>query len=207
MAIESVCLNITPLYPPTLFSPLGTRQSPRTCVILCFFHWSRHWACQWAGREREGEREDVWAGFGWIGESIGLVRTGGEAVCCSWRDWDALILWGLVSSFLSMVFSLTVSLENHEKLDWKVLLVLTNTSMVSSIVREMRWANFQGCWALQLQLKGTTGAQQFFKLGFGVDSPPPPIWWSFSSLWGMFSVLIFSEDSLSHLIILYCLIL
>lgn len=58
---------------------------------------------------------------------------------------DALILQGCFLSFLNMVFLLTTSLDNHVNLDLSVLLDLTNVSSVSSIVRGMWLANFQGC--------------------------------------------------------------
>ena len=37
MAMQSMCLSITPLFPPRSVSSLGTRQSPWTCVTSCSF--------------------------------------------------------------------------------------------------------------------------------------------------------------------------
>lgn len=68
------------------------------------------------GREQIRESE-------WFGESIGLARNGGGAVCHSWRDSAVLLLWVYFPlSFLSMVFLLIISLESNEKLYLKVLL-------------------------------------------------------------------------------------
>lgn len=95
--------------------------------------------CAGKGREREKIREPGLDGW----EGALLVRTGGGAVGCSWRDADAL--QDLVFlSFLGVVFLLTISLENNEKLDLKVLLVLVNVSRVHSIARDVG-RSFPGC--------------------------------------------------------------
>lgn len=66
-------------------------------------------------------------------------------------------------SFLSMVFLLIISLENNEKLYLKVLLVFKTVTVVSSIIREMWWADFLSC------KRYSPGDQQFFMLGFGIN--------------------------------------
>lgn len=110
------------------------------------------------GWEREGEREDPWAESEWFGESIGLARNGRGAVCHSWRDLVVVLLWVYFPlyfpfSFLSMVFLLIIRVESNEKLYLKVLLVSKTVTAVSCIIREMWWADFLGCWDLQVQLE------------------------------------------------------
>lgn len=48
-------------------------------------------------------------------------------------------------SFLSMVSLLIISIENNENLYLKVLLVFKTVTAVSSIIREMWWADSLGC--------------------------------------------------------------
>lgn len=156
------------------------------------------------GWEREGEREKIRElGLdGWEGAL--LVRTGGGAVGCSWRDADAL--QDLVFlSFLSVVFLLTISLENNEKLDLKVLLVLVNVNRVHSIARDVG-GHFQGAetcsCSWEAQLRGS--AVLHIVLGGILLSPDLTI---FQHCPAVFSELMFSEDSLSRLIIFHCWIL
>lgn len=88
--------------------------------------------CQLRGWEREGEESKFVSQ--WFGESIGLARNGGGAVCHSWRDSAVLLLWVYFPlSFLSMVFLLIISLESNEKLHLKVLLFFKMSLQLASL--------------------------------------------------------------------------
>lgn len=71
-----------------------------------------------------------------VGELFATL--GGTQLCSSFGFYFPL-------SFLSMVFLLIISLESNEKLYFKVLLVFKTVTAVSSIIREMWWADFLGC--------------------------------------------------------------
>lgn len=84
--------NIMALFPSSSVSPQRTRQSLRTCVVLCFFP---GFVKGWKGK---GER---WVSSVWVSCRENWLCGGVRAVCCSWRDSNALILWVLVSLLIS----------------------------------------------------------------------------------------------------------
>lgn len=81
-----------------------------------------NWRERWAG-------QDWWGSCWLLLEGLGRTR---------------LLGFSFLSRF-GLVFLLTITLQSHEKLYFKVLLVLSNVSRVSSIAKEMWGVNFQGC--------------------------------------------------------------
>lgn len=75
-----------------------------------------------------------------VGELFATL--GGAQLCSSFGFYFPLYF---PLSFLSMVFLLIISLESNEKLYFKVLPVFKTVTAVSSIIREMWWADFLGC--------------------------------------------------------------
>lgn len=104
---------------------------------------------RWAGKGRGREKicelglNGLERALGWPGMVGELFATlGGTQLCSSFGFYFPLYF---PLSFLSMVFLLIISLESNEKLYFKVLPVFKTVTAVSSIIREMWWADFLGC--------------------------------------------------------------